>query len=676
MRERWREVWLLLLVLKTLGIQEGVPEESRGLACYQMGPTGGMNCSWSSRTGSGANTTYTLHYKSLKFKRSQSQSFPAPAGQNWVAIVRSSLTQGEDYAVWVEASNGTQITPRLTLTLHEIVKPYPPELHLEALSPEVIVTWSNPHWPQHFLQGLLCDLHYRESGAPNWIEVHEEDLEPGTCEFSSLEPFTDYEVRARCIPNDRKGVWSDWSPSLAFQTPEAAPVGLVDVWRVASTPVSGEPSLMLLWKPLDRRAARGVIQNYSIAYRTGIDGIDSHLEKPCCRASLPPSSTHIWIWANNRVGRTQPSSLSWEQQDLPVPAGVQVATMQGQALNITWEPSKDPQEGAPLEYLVEWAEESSSSKAESLGWVRRPASARSTLLTGDFRPQTAYQVRVYGLYPQGFGASAPVRAYTQEGAPSAGPGGLQDRSISKAASVISWEAIPLAQRNGHITHYTLYLAMPTGSLKTYGPIAATETSYNLSDLDPGTSYQLWMTGSTLAGEGNASSIHLFHTPDSRWEAVLASLLAMSLLLLLACIVGCVLRAKLLNLCQKVLPQWCWEKVPDPVHSRIMLHKDFHNYMGPLVQGLAMEEPPITQFEIKEPAEVKNQGYSALSQLESPPPAPPHSGGADDWPGSKPRIEEMVPSSPTLEEEQGEPTPVISGYEKHFMPTLEEVLGLA
>nr|XP_048688057.1 interleukin-27 receptor subunit alpha isoform X3 [Caretta caretta] len=612
MRKRWRGAWLLLLALKTFGFQEGDPEEPTGLECYQVGPRGGMNCTWPSRSGSEAITTYTLHYQSLKFKRNQTQSSQAPAGQSWVVIGRSNLTRNENYAVWVEAGDGTQITPRLTLTLHEIVKPDPPVLSLEDVTPVVTMSWTNPQWPEHFSRDLACHLRYRVSGTANWTRVHEGDVEPNHYEFSSLEPFTAYEVQARCIPEDGKGFWSDWSPSQTFQTPEAAPLGLVDVWQVASPAESGEPSLLLLWKPLNSEAARGVIRSYSLAFRTGSNGAESPLESPCCNASLPARTTHVWISANNHVGRTQPANLSLERQ-------------------------------------------------------------------GDFRPRVPYQVRVYGLYPGGFGASAPVRAYTQEGVPSAGPQGLQDRSISKEVSVISWEAIPLAQRNGHITHYTLYLAVPTGSPQTYQPIAATETSYNLSGLEPGTSYQLWMTGSTSAGEGNASSIHLFHTPDSRWEAVLASLLAVGFLLFLACVLGAVLHVQLLDLCHKVLPSWCWEKIPDATHSRIMLHevnRDPHSYRGPLVRNLDAEETPITELDIGEPAENVNQGYSTLPQLESPLPALPHSGGADDWTGSKPRTEELVPSSPTLEETWGDKAPVISGYEKHFMPTPEEVLGLA
>lgn len=69
--------------------------------------------------------------------------------------------------------------------------------------------------------------------------------------------------------------------------------------------------------------------------------------------------------------------------------------------------------------------------------------------------------------------------------PSAGPQGLQDRSISKEASVISWEAIPLAQCNGHITHYTLYLAAPTGSPQTYQPSKCRPVGHGALPTEPG-----------------------------------------------------------------------------------------------------------------------------------------------------------------------------------------------
>lgn len=49
----------------------------------------------------------------------------------------------------------------------------------------------------------------------------------------------------------------------------------------------------------------------------------------------------------------------------------------------------------------------------------------------------------------------------------------------------------------------------------YITVSATERNYTLSDLEPGTTYQVWMTGSTSAGEGAASAVHHFSTSGRR-----------------------------------------------------------------------------------------------------------------------------------------------------------------
>uniref|UniRef100_K7GF41 Fibronectin type-III domain-containing protein n=1 Tax=Pelodiscus sinensis TaxID=13735 RepID=K7GF41_PELSI len=434
------------------------PEGPPGMACYQMGPSGGMNCSWPSPPGPEANTTYTLHYQSLKLQPQAPTAAGSPCSLPCVPSSALSYSVADQCISWVRHdSRGAWRLLCLDLTVP--VKPEPPELGLVELTPVVTVNWTNPRWPQHSPLGLACDLRYRMSGAPNWTrrspwQVHEEDMEPNSYEFSSLEPFSAYEAQIRCIPEDRKGFWSDWSPPLTFRTPEdPEPRGPISLCAV----LPGRCTRRTWSRTVPGAQCRG------LAWAVG--------EGPCmdpapvlpCSPSPPPSDPSFSVALSpagpgGRVASGRPPGARTAQpaaavEDLPAPTEVRAVAVQGQALWVTWDPSEDRLE--PLEYLVEGAEECGSAKAATLRWVRSPAGTRSTRLTGDFRPRVPYQVRVYGLYPQGFGASAPVRAYTQEGVPSAGPQGLQDRSISKEASVISWEAIPLAQRNGHLAHYTL-----------------------------------------------------------------------------------------------------------------------------------------------------------------------------------------------------------------------------
>ncbi|KAF7240182.1 Interleukin-27 receptor subunit alpha [Varanus komodoensis] len=141
---------------------------------------------------------------------------------------------------------------------------------------------------------------------------------------------------------------------------------------------------------------------------------------------------------------------------LPGPEDVQVQALEDRGFRVTWKPSASPLWVQPEEYVVEWREELPSTN-EALDWTRVPGSSGSTLLIGHFKPKLPYLVRVYALHSHGNSASAPTRAYFKEEAPSNSPQALRDRRISSAVCNVSWEEIPLVDRNGHITHYTLYL---------------------------------------------------------------------------------------------------------------------------------------------------------------------------------------------------------------------------
>ncbi|XP_059588293.1 interleukin-27 receptor subunit alpha isoform X1 [Alligator mississippiensis] len=618
--ECWSGAWVLLLALEVLGIANGQPV---ALACHRLGPRGDMNCSWAGPAPHNASGPYHLHYRGLKLLPGASQSAPFPPRQRWVLVERSHLTQNEVYDVWVEADDGTNVTWTLRLDLDAIVKPPPPRLSLVNMSSGVAVTWetegSLPATPPP-----ACELRYRLCGASNWTSVPEDDLEPSGHEFLGLEPFTAYEAQARCGPP-----WSDWGAPLYFTTPEAAPEGLVDVWRVLNDTEPGRPCL-LLWKELDPKLARGVVTSYNVAIPPAPDQA-----VPCCHARLPCTAPNASISASTHRGRTKPAILSLERTDLPPPQKVQAEAVSGGGLAVSWvAPGVEPRE-----LLVEWAEEMGDPRTLP-NWTRCPLEHNHILLPGKFQPEVPYQVRMYALYPRGFGAAPSIRVYVQEGVPSAGPEGLHAQSVSPTASVISWHEIPLRYCHGKLVNYTLYLESATGSLNTNQSVNASERSYWLSGLQPDTAYYLRMSGSTNVGEGPTSAVYVFHTPSSHWQTILGALFGLGLFFLLACIAGIIFRAQLLTLCHKVLPRWCWEKIPDPVHSLVLL-QEVPKDTGSLVFSLAPKEPPITHIAIEAPA--------------------------------SPNIK--TPPSPGPSSSPGDPPPILSGYEKHFMPTPEEVMGL-
>ncbi|XP_060109223.1 interleukin-27 receptor subunit alpha [Heteronotia binoei] len=607
---------------------------SVGLQCVCVLPSYVMNCSWSAPE---VNSAYRLFYESLKYEPGKTRREQVQWGQNWLLIARDQLIRGNAYSVWLEVqrADGVEASEKINFVVEEIVQPPPPELDPVAVSSSgAVVRWRNPYWLEHFAdQSLVCELRYKASEDVVWtqLDLDHEDLSQEDPELTDLDPFTSYEVQARCVPEDGQGFWSEWSSSQTFRTPEAAALGQVDAWRNIHLSENSEPKLHLLWKPLDPKTARGDILSYTVDFWDRQKTAVGNLTCLCYSVPVPAAASYAQVSASNSAGKTQPTTLSLEQADLPSPQEVRVLPAESLGFRVTWTFSPSPGGVEPELYVVEWREEISG---ELLGWIRCPGGNRSALLKGDFRPREPYLVSVYAVYAQGSNSSAPVQAYIQEGVPSAGPLAVQDQSVSSTISLISWEEIPLAHQHGHLTHYTIYLKSPSSSTpRVYEPIGAGERSYALKDLDPGTSYQLWMSGSTSAGEGDSTLVHEFQTPGALWQVYVAALLSVGFLLLLSVIVVFLKRGWFLDFFRKVLPLWCWERVPDPGHSLVITELD--------PRGTALAK------------------ISHLSISTKPP--------------EEPEILEILEPAPS---QTSRPARVVfSDYEKHFLPTQEELQGL-
>ncbi|XP_032067279.1 interleukin-27 receptor subunit alpha [Thamnophis elegans] len=639
MRSRWGVAALLLLAVKILGLKKGDPDATMGLRCFQPFPSNIVNCSWLTWESQNANATYFLYYESLKLDKvllnlnQGLTSIEAQTGQNWLVIKREDLIRGDKYSFWMEirSADGIAISKKLNFSLDEIVKPCPPELdHVESDSSEATVTWKNPHWSQlHNDQPLTYAIRYKASTDHEWTYLPETHPDQENHEFGDLKPFTCYEVQVRCIPENKKDFWSDWSSSKLFCTCEAAPLGQVDVWQKKHVSDHQNESHFLLWKALDPDAAQGKILDYEVIFQDH-SKIPHRMNYNCCQASIPIAAQYVSIAARNSVNKTPWANFSLEKTELPGPEEVTVVASEGLGLNVTWKPSMDPQWVQPQEYVVEWRKEIGDRAGEFLNWTRTLGSSTSILLKGNFSSKVPYLVCVYGLYADGIAASDSVRAYFKEEVPSAGPQGLQDRRLSSSATSISWKEIPLAERNGHVIHYTLYLQRRhSDSSMVHGHINATERNYTVSDLEPGTTYQVWMTGSTSAGEGVASAKHHFSTSVFHWEIIVVVFLLALILLVMGSMV-LLKYQRLVGLCHKVLPRWCWEKIPDPKHSGIAVEINEES-TAPAIGS--------TQFpEVMDIAEISE---------EIPEPSP------------------LLTRSTAM---------VISGYEKRSLPTQEEILN--
>nr|KAF6440780.1 interleukin 6 signal transducer [Rousettus aegyptiacus] len=108
---------------------------------------------------------------------------------------------------------GSNFTALCVVT--EKLKPNPPRnlsvSNSEELSSILKLTWINAS-----LMGFInlkYNIQYRTKDASTWSQIPPEDTASPRSSFTvqDLKPFTEYVFRIRCMKEDGKGFWSDWS---------------------------------------------------------------------------------------------------------------------------------------------------------------------------------------------------------------------------------------------------------------------------------------------------------------------------------------------------------------------------------------------------------------------------------------------------------------------------------
>uniref|UniRef100_A0A2K6UU50 Interleukin 6 cytokine family signal transducer n=1 Tax=Saimiri boliviensis boliviensis TaxID=39432 RepID=A0A2K6UU50_SAIBB len=108
--------------------------------------------------------------------------------------------------------------------LKEKLKPNPPHnlsvINSEELSSILKLTWTNPGIKSVIT--LKYNIQYRTKDASTWSQIPPEDTASTRSSFTvqDLKPFTEYVFRIRCMKEDGKGYWSDWSEEASGITYE------------------------------------------------------------------------------------------------------------------------------------------------------------------------------------------------------------------------------------------------------------------------------------------------------------------------------------------------------------------------------------------------------------------------------------------------------------------------
>ncbi|XP_077715809.1 interleukin-27 receptor subunit alpha isoform X1 [Canis aureus] len=592
------------------------PQDSPGpLQCYGVGPLGDLNCSWEALGDLGAPST--LHLQSQKYHSNRTWTVAVPAGQSWVTIPREQLTMSDELLVWGTKA-GQPLWPPVFVNLETRMKPDAPRLHpdvdfSEDDPLEATVQWAPPVWPPHKV--LVCQFYYRRCQGTTWtlLEPEVKSIPLTPIEIQDLELATGYEVFGRCRMEKEEDLWSDWSPILSLQTLPSAPK---DVW-ISGNPCSpGRQEWLLLWK--DR--GHCMQMNYKVWFQVKDQELIQKTA-PCCNLFIPTQAEWVGVSAVNATSWEPLTNLSLAclGPDF-APHDVVVSSIPGRTeLLVTWQ--RGP--GELQEHVVDWARD--GDPLENLSWVRLPPENLSVLLPGNFEEGVPYRITVTAVSPWGLAPAPSVWRFREELTPLAGPVLWRLQDAPPGTPAIAWGEVPRHQLRGHLTHYTLCAQSGTRPSVCVNVSGSTQ-NITLPDLQWGPC-ELWVTASTIAGQGPPGPSLRLHLPDNtlKWK-VLPGVLLLWGLFLMVCVMSLATSGRCVHLRHKVLPRWVWEKIPDPANS--------------------------------------NFGQPHMEEVVPPAQTP------GDFPILK--VEDMEPLQ-VIEPPQAS-TQLDSGYEKHFLPTPEE-LGL-
>ncbi|XP_068434780.1 interleukin 12 receptor, beta 2a, like isoform X1 [Clinocottus analis] len=588
------------------------------------------------------------------------------------------------------------------LCFKQMILPLPPKLSLVSHQ-ESVEIFLNSTCDKLQLSLGLCDIQYRIMGDKVWLE--DTDVVQGSYSVDSLQPGTVHDFRVRC--SCYSGLKSDWSAIHSIRSTETAPDGELDVWRDCG--ISQKSSdCVVTWKKLPIYQAHGLIVGYKVSlfYNNNTSGLVTLSpaepkgrlackEMQCHFTSPLKDVASVSVSAYNSRGATVRSFLT-----IPIPGKEKNKqairlVMNEEKLTVSWDlPS--PLSDRLKEYVVQY-KQAGSPPGQGFDWIRVKKSATTGIFDGPyrFRRYTPYQVSLFTVSNSGIvhHLSSAI-GYSVQGIPSSVPS-FKVFSIESTHVTLLWESIPLHQQSGVILYYQIVVESGADRQNVYNvsvlPQRDNET-FQLLHLSPGHEYEVQIRAVTAVGPGENKRAKFKTKDHETYGRLIAIVLGVSLLVV-ACVVFvsyCASHAAwfsykvpdarnsliFLNMKHQVNDSLAWICIPiyepDP---KISLLEVVETQPWPLRSSLEKTSDPLTITRLV----VGDEGSQMNCQDDSRQEAVAEETGQRH---EREKYSKMVDSDEEKDREEdnredcwssSEEDQLVSGYEKHFMPTALEVL---
>ncbi|XP_065820879.1 interleukin 12 receptor, beta 2a, like [Labrus bergylta] len=706
LKTRWLlSIWLVSL--SECSASEGPPAPPSRPECFipcDENCQVDIQCTWEPRPDPQIPTKYTLHWEPAN--KDDQHGISGSSSSHF--IDREKFSNHDALRVWVQAENqhGSSKSPDVQFNSADIHKPSPPKVTLSDHQESLEITWITSCESQH--AAGHCDVQHRTEEHQEWLQVKEVYCHIA---LKSPRPCTVYEFQVRCSCD--KGLMSNWSSVHRITSRGMAPVAELDVWADRGI-IPESRDYVLTWKELPPPLACGLILGYDVRLsyinRT-VKSVNLSTAEPsrgllvceemqCQFNSSLKDVASVTVSAYNRHGASVPSYLS-----VPVTAFVSEKNEQEihlkvteENLTVSWKlPHRLPVN--LKEYVVQY-KQAGRPLGRGFDWVKVSKNQRTATFKGQFKKYTPFQVSLISVScsNQTHHLLSAV-GYSLEGIPSKVPS-FKWLSSSATHANLTWEHVPLLERNGII----LYYQIGVNRQNVYN-VSASNTSA-LLHLRPGHKYEVWIQAVTAAGPGERSNITFTSQIHDGYltPILLGIFLPVAICICVALLCACQRERKV---CPLMLSCF-YEKVPDPRNSHIFrqVKNQINDPLGWICIPVYEPHAKICLLEVVERSFISNpkktldpeghtrpvvaDGFSPMDSMddEREDAVTEETHRTDRKYGTE-AYSKIVDSDEERDEEKEEEEeeredcwsssteePFESGYEKHFMPTALEILEVA
>ncbi|KAM9475776.1 interleukin-6 receptor subunit beta [Clarias gariepinus] len=451
-------------------------------------------------------------------------------------------------------NNVAVISEDYTLSLKAISQPPRPViLSVNATETSLNVTWTRRHW-----HSTKCQICYKASTTEQCtvlpIPEEEEELEILHV-IDGLKPFSQYRLTVACSGNE--GVWSDWSEEFQGMTLEAIPTAppYVSFYVEPSDNRSKPQKIILIWRALEAKEARGVILGYKVTCtptkQPGLNRtIHTQDQKAILEVTAGDCPYDLTVMAYNTAGLSPPTYLQVSAgvfQSLPKVKGLW-AHSEASSLMIRWETAAVN----VSEFAIEWF---STNDVASKQWRRLNGSTFSTVLTGDINPLKNYSITVYSLYGTLCAPPETIQASLEHGT-LLEIVQLQPVNVTKASITVQW----VWQKQSSTRNVLQYRLVLSGAQKSNSLVVFPhQWQHSFLNLQTNTKYTVSIYGETTSGNFSKANIE-FTTLRFESDEIIKAAVPVVLLILAFSIFSVLSRT--------VYKNYFFPKIANPGHSLI------------------------------------------------------------------------------------------------------------